>query len=155
MSEILVLKLNLEGLETWRYCGQVLERGDHQIVIEAYFNRPDTLFHGISLKQGDRFIETFYTNRWYNIFEIHDQEDDRLKGWYCNISFPAEIDEDRVSYIDLTLDLLVYPDGTQLVLDEDEFNQLPLMESIRMQARSSLKSLQSGFWEKTTGQASS
>ena len=42
-----------------------------------------------TLRRGDRFIETYYTDRWYNIFEIHAREDDRLKGWYCNIAKPA------------------------------------------------------------------
>ena len=28
------------------------------------------------LAKGDRFVETYYTNRWYNTFEIHAREDD-------------------------------------------------------------------------------
>lgn len=140
-----VIKLNLERQETWRYMGQVLARSSHAILLEAYFNREDTPFHGIILGKGDRFVEVYYTERWYNIFEMHDREDGRLKGWYCNICRPAEITNGQVAYVDLALDLLVYPDGRQLVLDEDEFAALPLDDLTRNQALASLEELQNLF----------
>ena len=46
-------------------------------------------------------METFYSDRWYNIFEIYDRDDDQFKGWYCNIGKPAMIEDDFVSYVDL------------------------------------------------------
>ncbi len=48
-----------------------------------------------------------------------------------------------LSYIDLALDLLVYPDGKQLILDEDEFNELLLPSDIKLQALKSLEEVQS------------
>ena len=30
------------------------------------------------VKRGDRFVETYYSARWYNIFEIHDRDDGAL-----------------------------------------------------------------------------
>jgi protein associated with RNAse G/E len=145
MSPITVIKKNLQGRETWRYTGNVLKQGDNYVLLEASFNRADTPFHGIILKRGDRFVETFYTDRWYNIFEMHDREDDQLKGWYCNIGYPAEIDHEQVSYIDLALDLLVYPDGRQLVLDEEEFMEMYLPQDVRSEARGALEELQKMF----------
>ena len=119
---ITVIKLNPAGQETWRYTGHVLQRQDGQVTLEALFNREDIPFHGILLGKGDRFVETYYADHWYNIFEIHDRADDRLKGWYCNVTKPAELSPDEVCYVDLALDLLVYPDGSYLILDEDEFS---------------------------------
>ena len=149
MPEITVIKLNTQGHETWRYTGRLLERRAGVVVLEALFNRPDISFHGILLGQGDRFIESYYTDRWYNIFEIHDRHDDHLKGWYCNVTLPASIEESTapegacmVSYVDLALDLLVYPDGRQLVLDEDEFADLPVDAATRARARAALVELQ-------------
>ena len=144
-SELVVIKRNLAGAETWRYTGRVLEALPNAITLEAHFNRPDLPFHGLVLGQGDRFVETFYTDRWYNIFEMHAREDDRLKGWYCNICLPAELDGDSLSYVDLALDLLVYSDGTQLVLDEEEFAALALASEQHEQALQALKSLQDYF----------
>jgi protein associated with RNAse G/E len=145
MDQVTVKKLNPTGLETWRYTGSVLERHADRILLEAEFNRDDTPFHEIVLRRGDRFIETFYTDRWYNVFAIHDRQDGRLKGWYCNIGHPAEIGASSVSYIDLALDLLVYPDGRQLVLDEDEFAALMLPPEVQQRARLALQELQASF----------
>jgi hypothetical protein len=148
---ITVRKLNTAGQETWRYTGRVLERRADRIVLEAEFNRDDTPFHEIILRRGDHFIETYYTDRWYNVYEIHDREDNRLKGWYCNIGHPAEIGDGVVSYIDLALDLLVYPDGRQLVLDEDEFAALILAPEDQQQARLAIKELQASFTARFAG----
>jgi hypothetical protein len=139
--DLWVIKRNIEGEETWRYPARVLHRKPGAVLIEAYFNRPDTPFHGILLGQGDRFLEAYYSDRWYNLFEIHDRLDDSLKGWYCNVILPAEIDEPTISYIDLALDLLVYPDGKQLVLDEDEFAELAITPQVRCQAQDALQAL--------------
>lgn len=151
MNRATVIKQDLQGRETWRYQGQVLQRGENHILLEAKFNREDTPFHEILLKQGDRFVEIFYTDRWYNIFEIYDREDNQLKGWYCNVGYPAKINGDEISYIDLALDLLVYPDGRQLVLDEDEFQEMDLNQEARRKAREALSELQRLFNGKLQG----
>jgi uncharacterized protein len=144
-DQIDVIKLDIHHRETWRYTGSVLRRWPNAVLLQALFDRDDISFHEILLRRGDRFVEIFYTDRWYNIFEIHDRDTDQLKGWYCNITMPAELHTDSVSYVDLALDLLVYPDGRQLVLDEDEFDALPLEADIRRQARASLDVLCSRF----------
>lgn len=144
-STIWVIKHNLAGQETWRYPGRLLEIQPDRIILEAFFNRPDLPFHGIVLAQGDRFVETYWTDRWHNIFAIHDLHDGRLKAWYCNVACPAQIALGQVSYIDLALDLLVYADGRQLVLDEDEFASLPLLPAWRAQALAALIELQALF----------
>lgn len=144
-DDITVSKLDIAGRETWRYSGRVLSRGADFVQLEALFDRDDAVFHGITLRRGDRFVEIFYSSRWYNIFEIYDRDEDTLKGWYCNIGFPAEIEDGRVSYRDLALDLLVFPDGRQLVLDEDEFAELELSDNQRGLARQALTELQEQF----------
>lgn len=146
--KLTVIKLDHEGRETWRYSGYLIEHTSHLITIEAFFDRADFEFHGVTLGFGDRFVETYYFDRWYNIFEIHDKEDDRLKGWYCNVSSPAKLQDHRIIYRDLALDLLVFPDGRQLVLDEDEFNNLQLNQNERQKAIAALTELQAYFLKK-------
>jgi predicted RNA-binding protein associated with RNAse of E/G family len=88
----------------------------------------------------------FYTNHWYNIFELHDRDNDRVKGWYCNVGRPAVLEtNNRLSYVDLGLDLWVAPGGTQTVLDEDEFAALDLDVETRQQAGAALEELQKHF----------
>lgn len=145
MTNITVLKRGLDGEVTWQYEGRVLERVSNCVVLEAFFDRDDMPFMDVVLKRGDRFVETFCSDRWYNIFEIYDRDDGEFKGWYCNIGYPAVFDKDSVSYVDLALDLWVTPTGTQTVLDEDEFLELSIDVMTRAQAVAALEELKERF----------
>ncbi|MCC6147469.1 MAG: DUF402 domain-containing protein [Anaerolineaceae bacterium] len=144
-QNVLVIKKDQAGEETWRYSGTVLLRRENGVLLSARFNREDLLFHGILFAQDDLFIEAYFNDRWYNIFEIYDKRTNALKGWYCNIACPAEFSDGRIAYTDLALDLLVYPDGRQLVLDEDEFTALSLTPRAQQQALAALAELQKLF----------
>jgi hypothetical protein len=141
-QDVIVHKLDDRGKEVWRYAGVELNRSKAQVTLQARFDRDDVHFHGLSLRRGDRFIETFYSDRYYNIFEVRDAHDDRLKGWYCNITRPARIEQGHVYAEDLALDLIVFPDGRWHVLDEDEFQALDLTEETRRRAVKALRALQ-------------
>jgi protein associated with RNAse G/E len=145
MEAVIVRKLNLQCQETWRYEGQIIRHAPGGVILEAYFNRDDLPFNGTTFKRNDKFIEGYYMDRWYNIYEIYDRDTQALKCWYCNVSYPAEIVAGQISYVDLALDLLVFPDGRQLVLDEDEFATLQLSDADRIQARRALEELQMLF----------
>jgi protein associated with RNAse G/E len=140
-DQVVVIKLNVQQEEIWRYTGQILEQDEDSILIEARFNRDDLPFHGVTFKENDRFVERYYRDRWYNIFAIHDRDTDRLKAWYCNITWPAEIKPRRIAYVDLALDVLAFPDGRCLVLDEEEFTELPIDEQTRKNACKALEEI--------------
>ena len=125
-------KKNPKSEVTYQYEGVLLERDENSITLEALFDRQDTPFMDIVLKKGDRFVEHYYTDRWYNIFAVYDRDDGMLKGWYCNVGKPAVLEDGILSYVDLALDLWVSPDGKQTVLDEDEFKALELDEELRL-----------------------
>ena len=142
MDLINVWKRNLRNEITWRYSGEILERGANFVRLVALFNRDDMPFMDVVFKRNDRFVETFFTENWYNIFEIHDRDDDQIKGWYCNLGHPAVWDApDTISYVDLALDLWVALDGTQTLLDEDEFEALGLDDATRAQVMAGLGEL--------------
>ena len=145
VPRIQVQKKNPAGEVTYEYEGKLLRRDQHSIVLEALFDRADMPFMDVVFKTGDRFVEYYYIDRWYNIFVIHDRDDQKVKGWYCNIGKPAVFEEGIVSYIDLALDLWVSVDGTQTVLDEDEFEALELQEELRMGALKGLDELKQLF----------
>ena len=142
---IKVQKKNLSGEVMYEYSGVVLRRDDRSIVLEAPFDRDDMPFMDVVFKTGDRFVEYYFSDRWYNIFAIHDREDRGIKGWYCNIGKPATIEDGLVSYVDLALDLWVSRDGEQTVLDQDEFEELQLSEDVRARALDALAELRSLF----------
>jgi protein associated with RNAse G/E len=145
---IKVQKKNPAGDVTYQYEGDLVRRDENTIVLEALFDRRDMPFQDIVFKTGDRFVEFYYSDRWYNIFEIHDRDDGQIKGWYCNVGMPAVFEEGIVSYVDLALDLWVSSNGNQTVLDEDEFAQLGLEEEVRAGAMLGLQELRLLFESK-------
>lgn len=126
MTTITVFKRNHRGERVWSYSGELVNRGDDWICIDAYFNRDDVDTGYVVFKRGDRMTEWFYSDRWYNIFRLEDAGSGHLKGWYCNITRPAHISEDAIAADDLALDVFIDPAGGVQVLDEDEFAALDL-----------------------------
>jgi uncharacterized protein len=146
-EQITIIKLDYAGRETYRYKGRLLEEGAHAVVLEAFFDRRDTPVEELILKNGDRFVEYYFDDRWYNIFEIQDRASEKIKGWYCNIGHPAEFQAGNITYRDLALDLLVYPDGRQVILDQEEFYALPLHAEVATHALDGMAELQDIFQE--------
>jgi hypothetical protein len=120
-TPITVHKLDETGREVCHYHGLMLDRTTTSLTLEAHFDREGLDFHGMLLRRGDRFVETYYSDRWYNVFAIFDVDDDHHKGWYCNITRPASIEANHVYAEDLALDLIITSDGEQIVVDEEEF----------------------------------
>jgi hypothetical protein len=139
--KIKVQKKNPAGEVTYEYEGESLNRDANSITLEALFNREDMPFMDVVFKTGDRFVEHYYADRWYNIFAVYDRDDGEIKGWYCNIGKPAVIDDGVVSYVDLALDLWVSANGKQTVLDQDEFEKLDLNEELSAGALNGLNEL--------------
>lgn len=142
MSEITVYKLDDRGREVWRYPATILERRDELIKLSAPFNRDDMELGFATFARGDRFVETFYSDRWYSIFAVYGRDTGELKGWYCNICRPAEITATAVRCEDLALDLWVDPNGRTLILDEEEFAAAELSPADREKGRQAMQALQ-------------
>jgi hypothetical protein len=141
MAMITVNKLNPLGEKTIQYQGEVLERLADEIIIQAYWNHSPKDLGYVCFEPGDLFIEYYYANRWFNIFEISDASNTR-KGWYCNIAEPADIREDQILQKDLLLDVWVDPSGKPLILDEDEFEADRMLDDRQRQgARQGLRDL--------------
>src|SRR5215471_10919645 len=116
---ITIYKCNPYGEAVWKYQGNVIERGDNYVCLRAFFERKDAADLGfVTFRQGDLFIEWHFSDRWYNVFQVHDGDSERIKGWYCNITRPAFITEDTISADDLELDVWITPGGTITLLDE-------------------------------------
>jgi len=143
--KIKIQKRNPAGEVVYEYEGDELRRDETSIVLEALFTRDDMPFMDVIFKKGDRFVEYYYSDRWYNIFAIYDRDDGHLKGWYCNIGKPAVIEKGVVSYVDLALDLWVSTTGEKTVLDEDEFEASGLDEDTRNSALLGLAELKLRF----------
>lgn len=60
----------------------------------------------------------YYTDRWYNVMAMI-----RKRGiyYYCNLASPSIYDGEAIKNIDYDLDVKVFPDGSYILLDEEEF----------------------------------
>lgn len=136
-----VQKLDTQGHITVTYEAEVAERLPDGVRLEARWTRPTLPLGYTTFETGDRFVEWFFSDRWYNIFEIS-AAGGALKGWYCNVAEPAAISSDTIACRDLLLDVWVTPDGATRVLDEDEFAaDTTLDEQTRNRARAALDEL--------------
>ena len=108
------------------YEGVLLVREPGHLLVQARWERAAMDLGYVVFAPGDHFFEHYYTERWYNIFEVRSAAGE-LKGWYCNITRPACIAGDVVTSEDLELDLFIAPDRRQfLTLDQEEFDALAL-----------------------------
>lgn len=132
MSTVTIYKRNHQGETIWQYKGVVVDRGETWMCISALFERSEADLGFVIFRRGDVFTEWFYTDRWYNVFRVEDGQDGQLKGWYCNITRPAAINDESIRADDLALDVFVFPNGNILLLDEEEFDllDLPIAERI-------------------------
>jgi protein associated with RNAse G/E len=62
----------------------------------------------------------FWRDRWYNIF-VNRHPGGALDYFYCNVGLPPVIHDTTLSFVDLDLDVEVYPNGSFCVVDVDEF----------------------------------
>lgn len=144
MRTAAVEKRKADGTLVIRYRCDVVEQMPERTVCRGRFEI-EVLKPYVHFRIGDRTVETFYPDRWYNILELHDVDDDRLKGWYCNIARPAQIvaeaENVTIVYEDLALDVFVSPVGDLLVLDEDELAELQLPAGENERAWAALEQL--------------
>ncbi len=92
-----------------RYQATVLARDAQSVTVQAEWRLGRIDLGLFSIEPGDVMIETFYTNRWYNIFRAQ-RPDGVTRGWYCNLARPARIDDGVIETEDLEIDVIVSAD---------------------------------------------
>ena len=143
VKSITVRKLDVHGTTLLSWPASILQHTPEFLQVEARFSHSDRLQLDYAVfERGDRFVEWFFTARWFSIYQIFGVADNCLKGWYCNVTRPAQLVSGEIHTVDLALDLWVAPDGTQQVLDEDEFAALQLNPGEQAEACSALAELQ-------------
>jgi nicotinamide-nucleotide amidase len=127
LPAVLIHKHDSHGARKVSYPGDVVSHGAREILVRAEWRFPKQELPYATLVPGDVFLETFYFDRWYNVFEIRSAAGE-LKGWYANITRPSYfVAEESAAgaqaliWEDLELDLWMSPAGDLLMLDEDEF----------------------------------
>ena len=127
-----VFKQNHLGEPVFSWKGELIAETPTSRLISARFSGADAVpVDKVTFRKDDLMLERYYTDRWYNLFEVHQGSSDQVKCWYLNLSYPAQFSAESIIWQDLALDLVVYPNGEYRLLDEDEFNALPLEVEVR------------------------
>lgn len=128
---------------SWK-CDFVSSDDDKIDLIGTFEERVEHPSLGI-IASGTLSRERFYFNRWYNYF-IFQQPDGKLRNYYINICMPPVVSDDAINYIDLDIDLIVWPDGRWQTLDLEEFEanrvEFGYGESVTEQALATLTELE-------------
>lgn len=74
------------------------------------------------IKVGTISYEYYWLDRWYSIFCFF-EPDGSFRNYYCNINMPPVFENGVLDYVDLDIDVLVWPGSRYQILDEDEFEQ--------------------------------
>jgi len=99
---------------------RLVSQDDSLIVVEGVFE--DEIRHpqlGL-IAPGTLSTEYYWTSRCYSVFRFR-APGGELRNYYCNINLPAEFDGSVLTFVDLDIDVLVAPDFSLRILDEDEF----------------------------------
>ena len=122
MSDLTVNAKKYDGRVRKIWKGGVLSQSDDSLVLVAKFE--ETVEHNDlgCIKSGTISFEHFWFDRWYNIFRFH-KPDGELLAHYCNVAMPAVLEDDVLSYVDLDIDVIKWPDGRVDVLDRDDFEE--------------------------------
>lgn len=150
METIKITKKDLEKNKLISWEPKILERTDEFVLTEGYFVPPydhtglDPEIYGMP---GDRMIGKYFKGQWFNIFEVYRGDSEDLKYWYCNVCRPAVITEDSVYWEDLVVDLQVFPDGRQVLLDMEDFEAMEWSEEDRKKIMETLAFLIKMFKE--------
>jgi hypothetical protein len=130
---VIVVKRNHDGTEVTRYPATVVDSGAPAPWLEliATWVIPDVEVAGLSFVPGDTLREFFSPAHPYNAFAVF-APGGALRGWYGNVTYPAFLDEvdgeTVLVWQDLYLDVVILPDGTTHLLDDDELEESGLPE---------------------------
>ena len=140
--DVTVVKLSHAGERVFSYAGQVVYANEEVVVARCPWPGTKTVAVGpVTFGPGDVFVEYYYPDEWFNIFQVHDVRG-VLKAWYANVTRPVEIADGEIRWRDLALDVLVLPDGQHTVLDREEFEELELPGGVRAAAEGGLATLE-------------
>ena len=122
-----VIKHSPSGKPPVQYAGQALPAPEDWVAVRAPWIHGTYGLGYLTFQNGDMLHEYFSLERPYNAFAIY-RDDESFVGWYCNVTQPTEVSGDEIHWHDLYIDVIVYPDGRTLVLDEDELSASGLAE---------------------------
>lgn len=116
-----VRSLKYDGRVHREWRAELLRAEGPLLVVEGEFE--EEVSHPLlgTIRAGTVSTEFYWADRWYSVFRFREPSGE-LRNYYCNINTPARLHEATLTFVDLDIDVLVAPDYSCRVLDEDEFD---------------------------------
>jgi hypothetical protein len=118
-----------DGSAAARDPGEVIAFEFPWVAVQAVWSYDQLRIDGLVFEPGAILLEWFSPDFPFNAFAVL-SPDRQLRGWYANVTYPAELDDrrapTRLIWHDLYLDLVGLPDGSFKILDEDELREAEL-----------------------------
>lgn len=124
MPGLLVQAYKYNGAKHYSYPVQLVSQTEDVVIT---YGAPGRLLNHpgrqlVNTPMTSEVVEFHFTNRPYNVAAVW-EEDGSFRRYYCNLMTPAKVEGEQLTFIDLDLDLIVHPDYTFFVDDEDEFEE--------------------------------
>jgi protein associated with RNAse G/E len=121
MSELFTINSRrFDGSIRRSWSCKLIERDEPRLVFVGVFEFDVEHAELGSISRGTISYEYYWLDRWYNVFAFF-EPDGHFRNYYCNINMPPALKDTELNYIDLDLDVVVWPDGSIVTLDRDEY----------------------------------
>lgn len=116
-GRIVEVKRYLDGREARFDCEPILVEPGRRAVVMYLIDR-EWRVGDVKVSPGCHTYAHFWSDRPYNVY--HFLDGDRTLSHYANVGECVEISPSRIVWRDYAVDVLIAPDGTSTMLDEDE-----------------------------------
>ncbi len=103
---------------TWQ--AELVSESDTLLTFVGEFEEEIRHPHLGIIRRGTISHEYYWLDRWYSVFRFHEPGGE-LRNFYCNVNMPPMFENGVLDYVDLEIDVLVWPDFTYEILDRDDF----------------------------------
>ena len=126
------------------WTARLIEHTEKQLVFEGVFDQDVEHCELGHIVQGTVSTEYYWLDQWYSVFRFQEPTGG-LRNFYGNINMPPTFAHSTLDYVDLDIDVVVWPDRSFKVLDIDEFEENARLfaypEAVRAQAAIGLEKL--------------
>lgn len=121
-GRFIISSLDKNGRLKRSWAGELVERDGLRLTFVGVFDTTVEHPHLGTIEKGTISYEYFWLDRWYSVFGFY-RPDRSFRNFYCNVNMPPALHGDALDLVDLDIDLIVAPDGSLTLLDEDEFEE--------------------------------
>ena len=116
-TKILEIKLHLNKADESYLC-DLIKRNSDWIIVKYVSERPGRV-GSVTFDAGSTTFAYYRTGMGYVIWRMLDP-DERLKGHLFHICWDLHVENDKVNYLDLLLDVWINAEDQITILDRDE-----------------------------------